>query len=180
MSGSPTRDATRAGGGRTAAMALVRHWYPTSNYSSGGAKRILVLHTTEGFTGANGMYDCAIYFQGDVGVSSHVIIDNYQPGHICEGVAPKYSAWTQCGYNSQTAASAEQCGYAAWSRSTWLNDKEPLLRNTAAWLAEESKRFGIPLTDLSSSQAQGSGTGVCYHSDLGSTGCGHSVDPRSE
>ena len=49
-------------------MALIRHWYPTQNYSTGGTNRLLVLHTTEGFTGGNGMYDCAVYFQGDVGV----------------------------------------------------------------------------------------------------------------
>jgi len=72
--------------------------------------------------------------------------------------------------------SAEQCGYASWSRDTWLDYKEPLLRNTAEWLSEESLRFGIPLTKLTASQAQGSAAGVCGHSDLGSAGCGHS-DP---
>jgi len=160
-------------------MALTRHWYPTSNKSSrSGDPRLLVIHTTEGFTGTNGMYDCAIYFQGPVGASSHAVIDNFHPGHICECVSPSYASWTQCNYNSATAASVEQCGYAAWSRSTWLNDKMPLLENVAAWLAEESKRWGIPLTDLSSSSAQGSGRGVCYHMDLGSAGCGHG-DPGS-
>jgi hypothetical protein len=122
------------------------------------------------------MYDLAHYFAGDVGASSHVGIDNTHPGRIVEMVKPGHSAWTQCGYNGETAAAAEQCGYASWSRTTWLNDKEPLLRNTAAWLAEESARWDIPLTDLSSSAAQGSGRGVCYHSELGSGGCGHS-DP---
>jgi len=156
-------------------MAPSREWHATSNYSAGGAKRLLVLHTTEGFTGTNGMRDCAAYFQGDVGASSHVIIDNYHPGIICEGVKRDKAAWTQCGYNS-AAISAEQCGYASWSRDTWLNDKEPLLRNTAAWLAEESAATGIPLVKISASAAQGTGTGVCYHSDLGTAGCGHS-DP---
>lgn len=160
-------------------MALVRHWYPTGNKSSRSKRpRLLVIHTTEGFTGPNGMYDCAIYFQGPVGASSHVVIDNYHPGHICECVSADYASWTQCNYNGDTAASVEQCGYASWSRATWLNEKMPLLENVAAWLAEESNRWGIPLTDLTSSQAQGSGTGVCYHSDLGNYGCGHS-DPGS-
>jgi hypothetical protein len=156
-------------------MALSREWHPTGNYSAGGKKRILVLHTTEGFTGTNGMRDCAAYFQGDVGASSHVIIDNYHPGVICEGVRRADAAWTVCGYNS-AAISAEQCGYAAWTREVWLNDKEPLLRNAAAWLAEESAATGIPLTELNDSQSQGSGSGVTYHSRLGSYGCGHS-DP---
>jgi hypothetical protein len=156
-------------------VSLSRHWYPSPNYSGGSSKRLIVLHTTEGFTGPNGMYDCAIYFQGNVGASSQVVIDNNHPGHICECVSAGNGAWTQCNYNS-VSVSAEQCGYASWSRSTWLNDKESLLRNTAQWIAEEAKRFGIPITELSSSQAQGGGRGVTYHSRLGSTGCGHS-DP---
>jgi len=156
-------------------MALIRRWYPSPNYSSGGKKRLLVLHTTEGFTGNNGMIDCAVYFQGNVGASSQVVIDNFHPGSIAECVKSNNGAWTQCNYNS-VSVSAEQCGYASWSRDVWLNDKESLLRNTAQWLAEESGRFGIPLTKLSPSQAQGNSAGVCYHSDLGSSGCGHS-DP---
>jgi hypothetical protein len=52
----------------------------------------------------------------------------------------------------------------------------PLLENTAAWAAEESARWGIPLTDLSASQAQSGGRGVAYHGELGPDGCGHS-DP---
>jgi hypothetical protein len=48
----------------------------------------------------------------------------------------------------------------------------------ADWIAEEAKHFGIPITDLSSSSAQSGGRGVCYHSELGSSGCGHS-DPGS-
>jgi len=160
-------------------MSLIRDWRPSPNYNtSGGSKRLLVIHTTEGFTGNNGMYDLAAYFAGPVGASSDVGIDNFHPGRIVEMVAPQNNAWTQCNYNSHTAASVEQCAYASWSRSTWLNDKEQLLRNTAAWLAEESARFGIPLTELDSSASQGSGCGVTYHSRLGSSGCGHS-DPGS-
>ena len=154
-------------------MALIRDWYPTANKSSGGAKRLIVIHTTEGWgTSPTGMYDCAIYFQGPVGASSQVCIDNYHPGRIAECVSRGYGAWTQCNYNS-VAVAAEQCGYASWSRDTWLGQKEPLLRNTAQWIAEESQALGIPITDLTASQAQGSGRGVCYHSELGSAGCGH-------
>lgn len=159
-------------------MTLTRTWIGSGNYSNRSASvRILVIHTTEGFTGLNGMYDCGYYFQGNVGASSHVVIDNYHPNHIVECVNRKYASWTQCNYNSH-AISVEQCGYASYSRDKWLGEFEPLLKNTAAWLAEESAYYGIPLVDLSSSQAQGSGKGVCYHSELGSAGCGHS-DPGS-
>jgi peptidoglycan hydrolase-like protein with peptidoglycan-binding domain len=154
-------------------MALTRVWTPSKNYSGGGTKRLLVVHTTEGFTGPNGAYDCAVYFQGNVGASSQVCIDNYHAGKIWECVSRNNSAWTQCNYNS-VAVSAEQCGYASWTRDYWLNNQSTLLHNTAQWLAEESKKFGIPLTILTASQAQGGNKGVCHHRDLGSTGCGHS------
>ena len=157
-------------------MALSRVWTPSPNYSGGGTKRLIVLHTTEGFTGSNGAYDCAKYFQGNVGSSSQVCIDNNR-GKIYECVSRSNGAWTQCSYNS-VSVSAEQCGYASWSRDYWLNSKNNLLRNTADWIAEEAKKFGIPITKISSGSAQGSGRGVCFHSDLGSAGCGHS-DPGS-
>jgi peptidoglycan hydrolase-like protein with peptidoglycan-binding domain len=155
-------------------MALTRVWTPSGNYSGGGTKRLLVVHTMEGFTGSNGAYDCAKYFQGDVGASSHVCIDNNR-GKIWECVHRSNGAWTQCNYNS-VSVSVEQSGYASWSRDYWLSNRENQLRNIADWLKEESGKTGIPLVKLSSSQAQGSGRGICYHSDLGSAGCGHS-DP---
>lgn len=155
-------------------MTLTRVWTPSGNYSGGGSKRLIVLHTMEGFTGPNGAYDCAKYFQGNVGASSQVCIDDNR-GKIWECVSRGYGSWTQCNYNS-VSVSAEQSGYASWSRDTWLNKHGNLLHNTADWIAEEAKKLGIPITELSSSQAQGGAAGVTYHSRLGSTGCGHS-DP---
>ena len=155
-------------------MSLTRVWTPTGSYSGGGKKRLIVLHSTEGFTGPNGAYDCAKYFQGDVGASSQVCIDNNR-GKVWECVSRPNASWTQCNYNG-AATSAEQCGYASWSRDYWLTNRDAELHNAADWIAEESKALGIPIVLLSSSQAQGSGSGVCYHSHLGGDGCGHS-DP---
>jgi len=155
-------------------MSLVRHWYGTSNYSYSNLadKDILVLHTTEGWGDSpNGMYDCIKYFQGNVGASSQVAIDAFHPGHICEGVSRANGAWTQCDQNYR-AISAEQCGYAAWSREEWLGPRESLLRNAAAWLAEEHLATGIPLVELSESNSR-TGRGVTFHMRLGSGGCGH-------
>jgi hypothetical protein len=153
-------------------MALTRVWTPTNNYSSGGSKRLIVLHTMEGFTGPNGAYDCAIYFKGDVGASSQVCIDNNR-GKIWECVTRTNGSWTQCQYNYESV-SAEQSGYASWSRDYWLNERYNELRNTADWIAEESAKLGIPIVKLSESQAQGGGRGICHHMNLGSAGCGHS------
>jgi len=155
-------------------MTLTRVWTPTGNYSGGGGKRLIVIHSMEGFTGANGAYDCAKYFQTDCGASSQVCIDNNR-GKVWECVTRGNGSWTQCQYNS-VSVSCEQSGYASWSRDYWLNNREPQLRNIAEWIAEESSHFGIPIQDLTASQAQGGSWGVCYHSELGSAGCGHS-DP---
>lgn len=156
--------------GKGMMMALKRVWTPTNNYSSGGTKTLLVIHSMEGFTGANGAKDCAIYFQGNVGASSQVCIDNNR-GTIWEGVARQYGSWTQCNYNSR-AISCEQSGYASWSKDYWLTNRSNQLHNVADWLAEESAKTGIPLVKISDPN----GRGVIYHSNLGSTGCGHS-DP---
>jgi len=155
-------------------MALTRYWTPSPNYSSGSTKRLIVIHTMEGFTGPNGGSDCAIYFQGNVGASSQVCVDNNR-GKAWECVSRSKGAWTQCNFNS-VSVSIEQSGYASWSRDKWLNEREPQLRNVADWIAEEAKALGIPITRLNSTQAQSGGRGVCGHQDLGSAGCGHS-DP---
>lgn len=157
-------------------MSLTRVWMPTGSYSGGSKKRLIVIHTMEGFTGANGAYDCAKYFQGNVGASSQVCIDNNR-GKVWEGVTRAYGSWTQCNFNS-VSVSAEQSGYASWSRDYWLSNRDAQLHNVADYIAEESKALGIPITLLSDSQAQGGSAGVTFHSRLGSSGCGHG-DPGS-
>ena len=128
-------------------MALTRIWTPTGNYSSGGKKRILVIHTMEGFTGPNGAYDCAHYFQSSsAGASSQVCIDNNR-GKVWEGVTRANGAWTQCGYNS-VAISCEQSGYASWSRDYWLTNRSNKLHNIADWLAEESWQAAYEVREL--------------------------------
>lgn len=157
-------------------MGLKRVWTPTGSYSGGSRKRLIVIHTMEGFTGSNGAKDCAIYFQGDVGASSQVCIDNNR-GTIWECVSRGNSSWTQCNYNS-VSVSAEQSGYASWSKDYWLANRSNQLHNMSDWIAEESKQLGIPVILLSDSQAQTGSAGVTFHSRLGSAGCGHS-DPGS-
>lgn len=150
-------------------MALQRIWIPSPCYHGGSSKRIIVLHTAEG---ARTYEDLGHYFQNyNNQVSSHVGIDDKR-GKIGEYVSRGNSAWTQANYNG-AAVSAELCGFASWSTSTWKNDHGNMLRNAADWIAEESKKLGIPITKLTASQAQGSGRGVCQHRDLGAGGGGH-------
>jgi hypothetical protein len=152
-------------------MSLQRVWIPSPNYSSrgGSSVRLIVLHTAEGSTTYESLGN---YFQGDVGVSSHVGIDDKR-GKIGEYVSRGNKAWTQ-GNANPVAVAAELCGFASWSTSTWQNSHNNMLLNAADWVKEEAGKFGIPITKLTASQAQGSGRGVCQHRDLGSWGTNHS------
>jgi hypothetical protein len=102
--------------------------------------------------------------------SSHAGADD-QANTIGEYVKRPNKAWTQSNANPY-CVSLELCGFASWSTSEW--DAHPnMLANCAAWIAEECAHFGIPITRLNASQAQGSGRGVCQHVDLGAMGGGH-------
>jgi hypothetical protein len=151
-------------------MALKRVWIPSPNYSSrGGASvRLVVLHTAEG---ARTIESLGGFFQGNVGASSHAGADD-KVNTIGEYVSRGNKSWTQADYNPQ-CVSIELCGFASWSTSEWRDNHPNMLENTAKWIAEECAHFGIPLTKLSASQAQGSARGVCQHNDLGAGGGGH-------
>ena len=151
-------------------MALRRVPIPSPNYSSrGGASvRLIVCHTAEGCTTYPSL---GAYFQGDVGVSSHVGIDDVTPGEIGEYVAPGGKAWCQSDFNPQ-AVCVELCAFAHYTAADW-HARPTMLSNLAAWIAEESSRFGIPLRILTAAEAQGGGVGVTQHVDLGAAGGGH-------
>ena len=150
---------------------LNRIWIPSPNFSSrlGSSVRMAVLHTAEGALN----FQALGHFFADSAVqaSSHVGIDDTL-GTIGEFVTRGNKAWTQAAFNP-VAVSAELCGFASWTREQWLGDHEDMLRNAAMWVAEECNRFGIPIVALTPTQAQGTGRGVCQHSDLGTAGGGH-------
>jgi hypothetical protein len=143
-------------------------WSP--NYSSrGGAKvRLCVVHTAEGALTYQAL---GSYFAStSSGVSSHTGIDD-TPNTVGEYVGRNNKAWTASNANP-VAVQTELCAFAAWSAAEWANHPT-MLQNTAAWIAEEAAAFGIPIVKLSAAQAQGGGTGVCQHNDLGAWGGGH-------
>ena len=152
-------------------MALNRVWMPSPCYHgrNTGGVRIIVLHTAEGATTIESLGNFFANYNNQV--SSHVGADDKR-GKVGEYVTRGNAAWTQANYNN-AAVSMELCGFAKWSRSTWLDHHHNMLRNCADWIAEESKKFGIPITALSDSAAQGGGRGVCQHIDLGPGGSGH-------
>jgi hypothetical protein len=152
-------------------MALRRDPIWSPNYSSRGGSgvRLVVLHTAEGATTYQSLG--AYFANPSSGVSSHVGIDD-TPGVVGEYVEPvNGKAWTQGNANPYSVA-AELCAFAAWSTGEWYGHGT-MLESTAAWVAEECARFGIPVRRLTAQQAQGGQAGVCQHVDLGSAGGGH-------
>ena len=152
-------------------MTLIREWMPTGSYSSRGGSgvRLIVIHTAEGARTIESLGD---FFANEANqVSSHTGADN-QKGRIGEYVTRGNKAWTAADYNP-VAVQIEMCGFASWSTGTWKNQNHNMLVNCADWIREESQKFGIPITKLNDSQAQGGGRGVCQHINLGAGGGGH-------
>jgi hypothetical protein len=132
---------------------------------------LIVLHSAEG---ALTIESLGGYFaQGSVQASSHVGIDD-KVNTIGEFVKRDKKAWTQAAYNP-IGVSVELCAFANWDTAEWMRHSN-MLDNVAKWIAEESAAFGIPIVKLGWYDAQNGGRGVCYHSDLGAAGGGHS-DP---
>lgn len=151
-------------------MALKRKSMPSPNYSSrgGAAVRLIVVHTAEGATTIESLGN--FFASSSSEVSSHTGIDD-KAGTIGEYVKRNNKAWTAANANP-VAVQTELCAFAKWSHDEWMRHPN-MLDNCAKWIAEEAAAFGIPITKLSASQAQGSGRGVCQHADLGSWGGGH-------
>lgn len=151
-------------------MALTRKWIPSPNYSSrGGASvRLIVLHTAEGALTIESLGN--FFASSSSQVSSHTGADD-KKNTVGEYVKRGNKAWTAANANP-VATQLELCAFASWSTDEWHRHPN-MLDNCAKWIAEEAKYFGIPIVRLNSSQAQGSGRGVCQHVDLGSWGGGH-------
>jgi len=151
-------------------MPLTRKKIPSPNYSSrsGATVRLIVVHTAEGATTIESLG--SFFASSSSGVSSHTGIDD-TPGVIGEYVQRGYKAWTAANANP-VAVQTELCAFAKWSSKQWQSHPA-MLDNCARWVAEEAKAFGLPITRLTTSEAQGSGRGVCQHSDLGAWGGGH-------
>jgi hypothetical protein len=151
-------------------MSLKRVQIPSPNHSSrkGAAVRLIVLHTAEG---ALSIESLGSFFASPASqVSSHCGADD-TPNTVGEYVQPAEKAWTVAAFNP-ISVNLELCAFASWTTSQWMQHPH-MLANCAAWIREEAKRFDIPIVKLSDAEAQGSGRGVCQHSNLGVAGGGH-------
>jgi hypothetical protein len=156
-------------------MAVTRVWKPSQHYSSGGnARRVIALHTTEGSQTAESLLNWLTNPSSKV--SYHFAVDASHGDSWCmQYVRDGDKAWAQANFNG-AAISIAFCtpsgAASGWSRSTWLS-KPAMLTSCGRLVGELAKQFGIPLTQLTSSQAQGSSKGICEHKNFGSGGGNH-------
>lgn len=107
----------------------------TADYSSRGGTDVdcLILHTAEGSTTAKGL---GLYFRDSTRqVSSHWGIG--QQGELGLYVHPDLAAWTAGAVNLR-AEQVELCGFARWSRTTWLGFPK-MLETCARLIADRAQ-----------------------------------------
>lgn len=120
---------------------------------------LIVIHTAEGAKTAENLG--AYFFRPDIMASSHVGIDDSK---ILQYVPYNRAAWTVRSGNP-ISVNAELCGFAAWSRDTWLNQHHNMLVLTAKWITDMANMFGIPKVKLTPLQVGQNKWGVIGHID---------------
>jgi hypothetical protein len=156
-------------------MAVTRAWWPSQHYSGGGqAARVIAFHTTEGSSTAESLRNWLTNPSSQV--SYHFAVDmSHGDNWAANFVRTGDRAWAQASYNG-AAISIAFCtpsgAASGWSRSTWLS-KGVMLTAAGRLAGELARQFGVPLTQLTSSQAQGSTKGLCEHKNFGAGGGNH-------
>lgn len=147
-------------------------WIASPNYTaSRGPYNKAAFHTTQG---AEDIRSLGSWFANPAAqCSSHHGADNFERGLFGAYVYENHKAWTQ-GNANPYCLSIELCGFAEWSRTTWLNSKPVLVDNAAQWLRYIVDKYALPWTLLNDSQAQDPNVrGICQHVNFGAWGSGH-------
>ena len=156
-------------------MTVTRAWWPSQHYSAGGLSQVVIaFHTTEGSQTAESLRNWLTNPSSQV--SYHFAVDMSHGDNWCANfVRTTDRAWAQASFNGKAISIAfcTPSGAASgWSRDTWLS-KGAMLTAAGRLAGELAKQYGIPLTQLTSSQAQGSTKGVCEHKNFGAGGGNH-------
>lgn len=120
---------------------------------------LVVIHTAEGArtTAALGAY----FAKTSVQASSHAGIDDTG---IETFVPYSEAAWTLRSGNS-ISDNVELCGFAAWTRTQWLNEHRRMVELTAQWIRERCLARNIPIRKLTPQQVAAGQAGVIGHYD---------------
>lgn len=129
------------------------------------AAKLIVLHDTEGGTPDSVVRTLR---SDDPPLGIHWIVG--ENGAVIRGVDSNLETW-HCGAYNHEAIGIEQCGFASYRHSRWMENTAQLL--VVAWIiAWEAQRHRIPL-ELTEPTMPGYPAGVTTHSRLGSAGGGH-------
>jgi hypothetical protein len=146
-------------------------WIPSPHFGTADPQKLKgAFHTTQG---ADTIQSLGGWFQNPSAMcSSHFGADNYTTTYGAY-VSESDTAWTQGNMNG-VCESIELCGYAEWSRETWLGPKLLLTQNAARWMRYIHDKYAIPMVWLNDSQAQDSWSkGFAQHVNFGQKGSGH-------
>jgi len=124
--------------------------------------RVIVIHDMEYPEGNSGAEWCANYFAKPDAprASAHYYVDS---DSIVQGVAVKYVAWAAPGCN-RDGIQIEMAGYARQNRTQWLDSASTAELSLAAQLvAALTKRYGIPIVQLSASDLLAGRAGITGH-----------------
>jgi hypothetical protein len=120
------------------------------------AIRHVVVHSTEGGTAAS----VAAYFATTALASTQLVVDEVE----CYRCVPDLVIpWGAPGVNA-SGVHVELCGFARWTRETWLAH-DATLRRSAAKSALWCWTFGIPRGWLTVNELRAGKSGLCRHSD---------------
>lgn len=131
---------------------------PFHSSRDGKAVRLVVVHSAEGATTVESL---GRWFQRPATkVSSHAGIDDLR---IETYVPYDLAAWTTRSANP-ISDNVELCGFAKWSRATWL-DHDRMLTLTAQWIRDRCAARGLPIRKLTPAQVAAGQAGVIGHVD---------------
>jgi hypothetical protein len=118
--------------------------------------RHVVVHSTEGGTAAS----VAAFFATTARASTQLVVDDRE----CYRCVPDLVIpWGAPGVNT-TGLHIEHCGFARWTRETWLAH-DAMLDRGAAKVALWCWTFGIPRRWLTVTELRAGRAGLCRHAD---------------
>lgn len=130
--------------------------------ASGRNLRVIVIHDMEYPEGNAGAEWCAAYFAHPNAprASAHYYVDS---DSVIQGVLVKNVAWAAPGCN-RDGIQIEMAGYARQTRTQWLDSASSAELSLAAQLvAALTKRYGIPIVQLSASDLRAGRAGITGH-----------------
>jgi N-acetylmuramoyl-L-alanine amidase len=125
--------------------------------------RLIVLHSTEGATAAGA---AGWFANPDSQGSTQIIVDDTSCFRtLPDNVIPWGAAG---GRANEDGLHIEMAGFAKWTRAEWLKH-QATLDKTAAWIAEWSALYGVPLTFLTAADLKRDGLkarGITTHAAI--------------